>query len=195
MLDQFDNFHINNPGRNMPMDIFLRYFFLDKKAEYDSDARNQIVDIAYALQRYKGYLNTIASRKSSGSDHITWAARFKAFQTPDFADLFDHPSIPEHARCSVPKELFQKLAESHGRDKAFEICRTSLEKPMLTVRANTIKTTRHELLNTFQKEYKFEVENCKFAPNGIRFKRYPEESLFKLPEFKRGHFEIQDEGS
>ena len=66
---------------------------------------------------------------------------------------------------------------------------------MLTVRANTLKTARHTLLNTFKKEYQFEVENCKYAPNGIRFLKFPEQSIFKLPEFKRGHFEIQDEGS
>lgn len=45
------------------------------------------------------------------------------------------------------------------------------------------------------REYGFEVDACEFAPNGIRFNRKPEESLFKIPEFRRGHFEIQDEGS
>ena len=30
----------------------------------------------------------------------------------------------------------------------------------------------------------------KFAPNGIRFLKPPEGNLFKLVEFKKGHFEI-----
>ena len=56
-----------NPGRNMTMDIFLRYFFLDHKKDFDADGRTQIVDNVYTLLRYKGYLNAIASRKSSYS--------------------------------------------------------------------------------------------------------------------------------
>jgi hypothetical protein len=39
ILNDFDSFHINNPGRNLPMDLFLRYYFLDHKKEFDADAR------------------------------------------------------------------------------------------------------------------------------------------------------------
>ena len=88
--------------------------------------------------------------------------------------MFDHPSIPEHVRCSVTKELFDLIAKSHGWDTAFEICRIALEQPKLTIRANTLKTTQSELLKTFVKQYKFDVEACKWAPNGIRFKKSPE---------------------
>lgn len=39
LLDKFDDTHINDPGRNIPLDIFMRYHFLDHKAEFDSEAR------------------------------------------------------------------------------------------------------------------------------------------------------------
>ena len=92
ILTEYDNFHSVNPGRNMPLDLYLRYHFLKHKNEFDADARSQIVDNIYTLHRYKGYLNAIASRKSSFSpNEINWAARFRAFQSPDFPDLFDHP--------------------------------------------------------------------------------------------------------
>ena len=49
ILDEFDSFHLNNPGRNLPLDLFMRYFFLNHKADYDSEARGQIVDMVYTL--------------------------------------------------------------------------------------------------------------------------------------------------
>ena len=181
IVNGFENFHVVNPGRNMTMDIHLRYYFLDHKKDFDADGRTQIVDNVYTLLRYKGYLNAIASRTSSYSpDQINWAARFKAFQSPDFADQFDNESIPEHARCSVPKDLFDMYVKSHGGEKAHEICKVSLEKPMLTIRANTLKTTRKDLLSTLMNKYNFGVTTCKFAPNGIRFYQTPTTSLFTL---------------
>ena len=39
------------------------------------------------------------------------------------------------------------------------------------------------------------MTECKYAPNGIRFTKNPEGSLFQLPEYRRGHFEMQDEAS
>ena len=66
---------------------------------------------------------------------------------------------------------------------------------MLTVRANTLKTSRDKLLRTFKTQYEFSVGPCAFSPNGIRFYRSPAESLFSLQEFRNGFFEIQDEGS
>lgn len=146
--------------------------------------------------RYKGYLNAITHRKSTKDpERITWEARMKAFKTPDFPDLFDHPVIPEHARCSLPKDLFESLSKSHGPEKAFEIGRTCLERPCLTVRVNTLKTTRDTLMHTFKKEHGFNVVPCKFAPNGIRFLKRPKEGINDLVEYKKGHFEFQDEAS
>ena len=84
--------------------------------------------------------------------------------------MFDRPSIPEHARASISKEMFEFIVKSHGAEKAFDICRTALEKPLITVRANTLKTNRHDLMKAFSsKENNFDVRECKYAPNGIRF--------------------------
>ena len=80
LLNEYDTFHATNPGRNLPLDLFMRYFFLDHKADFDNKARNQIVDVVYTMQRYKGYLNALASRRQSNrADVITWDERFKAF--------------------------------------------------------------------------------------------------------------------
>ena len=49
ILDEFDNFHINNIGRNIPLDIFMRYHFLKHKNEFNSEARTQMVENVYTL--------------------------------------------------------------------------------------------------------------------------------------------------
>ncbi len=68
---------------------------------------------------------------------------------------------------------------SHGPDRALEICRTALEEPLMTVRANTLKTTKDALMKSFtSREYGFDVSECEYAPNGIRFKKKPESSIF-----------------
>ena len=39
IVNSFENFHVVNPGRNMTMDIHLRYYFLDHKKDFDADGR------------------------------------------------------------------------------------------------------------------------------------------------------------
>lgn len=62
ILDSFDEEHINNPGRNIPLDLYLRYFFLKEKRKIDSIDREAIVDYVYYLMIYKGYLNAICKK-------------------------------------------------------------------------------------------------------------------------------------
>ena len=38
---------MNNPGKNMPLDLYLRYFFLNHKKKIDSIDREAIVDYVY----------------------------------------------------------------------------------------------------------------------------------------------------
>jgi hypothetical protein len=58
----------------------MRYYFLKHKVGLDSFDREAIVDYAYSLMRYKGYLNTICKKP------MNWENRFKAFLSPDFLE-------------------------------------------------------------------------------------------------------------
>ena len=78
ILDKFDQEHINNPGRNIPLDLYLRYFFLREKSQLDSLDREAIVDYVYHLLIWKGYLNAICKKP------MTWQSRMRAFLSPDF---------------------------------------------------------------------------------------------------------------
>ena len=49
LLNGFDDFHINEPGRNLPMDMYLRFHFLKQKKDFNTAARTQIVDYVYTM--------------------------------------------------------------------------------------------------------------------------------------------------
>lgn len=58
--------------------------------------------------------------------------------------------ILSHVRLSFPEDLFKEIVKAHGPKAADEICHSQNERAMMTVRANTIKTTREELMKAFR---------------------------------------------
>ena len=60
---------------------------------------------------------------------------------------------------------------------------------MLTVRANTMRSTRTDVIKVFR-DMGWHVKPTRYAPHGIRFLEPPVGNLFKLAEFKKGHFEV-----
>lgn len=147
----------------------------------------------YNLIRWKTYLGYI------GDKPINWINRLRAYESNKFqwrekAPLKEEESMPDHVRVSFPKELFELLRAAHGPEQAVRIAKVSNEEPKLTVRANTIRTTRKDLLRDF-KAQGWNVQPTEHAPNGIRFMEPPAGNLFQLAQFKKGHFEVQDEAS
>lgn len=71
--------------------------------------------------------------------------------------------MPDHVKVSTNKDLFGLIMQAHGRDEAIRICSIMNEDPKLTVRVNTIRTTRAEVLKKF-KELGWIAKPTKFAP-------------------------------
>jgi hypothetical protein len=81
ILNEYENKHLAEPHRNIPLDAHLRYYFLDHKKQFsaiDSLDREHMVDYVYTLMRWKTFLNVICQRP------MTWESRLKAFLTPEF---------------------------------------------------------------------------------------------------------------
>ena len=74
LLESFEKKHLLEPERNIPLDLFIRYYFLDNKSVAPSD-RAHIVDYVYALTSYKLYLSAISLRP------INWSKRLDAFMS------------------------------------------------------------------------------------------------------------------
>lgn len=98
---------------------------------------------------------------------------------------------PLHVRLNYPQWLEPELKKTLGGD--FEKAMQALNEQASTdLRANTLKTTRDELLAALNAE-EFECEATPQSPIGIRLKKRA--PIFTSPLFKAGHFEVQDEGS
>ena len=103
----------------------------------------------------------------------------------------DHPHLPSAIQVSFPPWLFQKIVDSLGYEKAMEFCRISNEEGPVTIRINTLKTTKED----FAKKCKESLAllPCTFAKNGfIVTKRVQFNSI---EGYEEGHFEVQDEAS
>lgn len=187
ILEEFEKKHLLEPERNIPLDLFMRFYFLDNKHVFASD-RAQIVDYVYSLTSYKLYLSAICKRP------INWSKRLEAFNGPAFEQNFTNGDIPPNVRVSCPEDLYKLLVEAYGEKEAYDLCMVLNERPPLTVRANTMKITQYDLFEKFKKK-RFKVEKTQHSPNGITFVEKPETNFFSLEEYSRGFFEVQDEGS
>lgn len=180
LLELLNNFE----AQTLPLDRFLNIYFRSHTAIGSKD-RQFIAEAAYGMIRWKGLLDYAAKPA------ITWERRFQIFRSDKFKEYLVDETIPLHTRLSFPKPLFELFVNSHGEEKAVEICRICNTSAPATVRVNTLKITRDDLLNRWEKLY--DVKPCERSPLGIVFQK--KINFFTLPEFKDGYFEVQDEGS
>jgi 16S rRNA (cytosine967-C5)-methyltransferase len=106
-------------------------------------------------------------------------------------ESLEHAEMPDHVRLNYPAWVDALMRKSFGKE--FEkAMRTLNEQAPTDLRVNTLKTTRDELRDALIKEG-FECMPTPMSPVGLRLsKRMP---IFTSPLFKKGHFEVQDEGS
>ncbi|MBA3957544.1 MAG: RsmB/NOP family class I SAM-dependent RNA methyltransferase [Parachlamydiaceae bacterium] len=170
--------------QQLPLDLFISNYFRAHKALGSKD-RGAIAESVYAVIRWRTLLDHVSKTP------YTWEKRVANLENPLFPEWIKDPSIPAHIRLSFPICLLDHIERSHGIEKAEELCLISNYPAPTTIRVNTIKTTRDQLFTKWQSLYS--ISPCKYSENGITFQK--KISLFSLPEFRDGLFEMQDEGS
>ncbi|MCB1149695.1 MAG: RsmB/NOP family class I SAM-dependent RNA methyltransferase, partial [Chlamydiia bacterium] len=181
ILEQF------SPERG-PLDGFLHAYFRSHKALGSKD-RAYIGEMVYGLTRW-GILVEALSAGERG-----WQERLAAYEK--YSKLFDDalkhfPRLAPHVALSFPQELYDALKASLGEEEANLFCLHSNRPAPTTLRANLLKCTRTELAEIL-KEEGISTEPTLRSPYGLKLeKRLP---LFHLESFKKGLFEMQDEGS
>ncbi len=172
--------------RNSPIDYTVSLYFKQNKALGSKD-RKKISEILYSLVRWRGLLDYLIP---SGSPR-NWEHRLEAYKKHSLTDYLQQDHIPLHIRLSFPKQLFSLLEKDYGIQDTINLCLALNKEAPLTIRANTLKISRQDLLKKW--ESKYSLTPCTQSFNGILFSK--REALFKTEEFKKGFFEIQDEGS
>lgn len=167
-----------------PLDLLLRNYFKANKSIGSKD-RKEIYETIYGMIRQLGLIDSCIL-----SPH-TWEKRLDIFLEKNFLSKQKDFSLPANVRLSFPKNYYNMLKEQIGEEEANEFCRISNQQAPITLRANPLYTTRDELLHTLKENY--DVSKTTFSPLGITLSS--REALFSLDLFKKGYFEMQDEGS
>lgn len=166
------------------MDRWIHLYFRSHPALGSKD-RAFIAETTYTLLRWKGLIDHLCK------DGISWEERYALLDDFVPEHLLANETIPLHIRVSFPEELFALLSHHYGTEKAVELCLASNSAAPTTVRTNTMKISRDDLLSLWKE--RFSVSPTILAPEGIIFA--DRMNFFQLPEFKQGLFEVQDEGS
>lgn len=169
--------------QTLPLDLFISNYFRTHKALGPKD-RGFIAENAYGMIRWLALLDYL-------SEKPTWENRFSAYQELDLEKIKQRKDIPLAIRVSFPEHLLNLIISSYGIEKAQELCLISNTPAPTTVRANSLKISRDELIRRWKKTY--DVSPTLVSSEGIVFHR--KRNFFELPEFKEGLFEVQDEGS
>jgi 16S rRNA (cytosine967-C5)-methyltransferase len=96
-------------------------------------------------------------------------------------------------RCSFPGWLAARWVARHGPAEAEALMRALNERPPLTVRANTLRTSREALAARLRDETGATVEATPLAPDGLRVQGGGDPGGW--PAFVEGQCVVQDEAS
>jgi 16S rRNA (cytosine967-C5)-methyltransferase len=145
-----------------------------------SAAVNESVEMAKASGREgaAGFVNAVLRSVSDGRIDL------------DLAHSKDPPSIS--VLHSHPLWLVERWVQELGMDEAIELCKANNRIPPLSLRTNTLKTSRANLLAAIKEEIS-QANPAPFSPEGILID--PPVPLSKIPRFQDGWFQVQDESS
>ena len=112
--------------------------------------------------------------------------------TISFPDIATNPATAIAVRHSQPEWLVEQWLEQLGVDETAALAEASSQQPPLTLRVNTLRTDRAELLAEFARNG-VEAVPCRFSPHGITLTG--RHTVSTLPGFETGLFAVQDEAS
>lgn len=93
------------------------------------------------------------------------------------------------AAYSCPKEIISLWIDSYGEDKTVEILKNLSGRPPVTVRVNTVKITKENLIKKL-KEEGITAVSCGEAENALILSSTG--AIEKLDAYKNGYFHVQD---
>ncbi|MDD2554372.1 MAG: 16S rRNA (cytosine(967)-C(5))-methyltransferase RsmB [Desulfotomaculaceae bacterium] len=166
--------------RNILRLSVYQLLYLDKVP--DSAACNEGAEMARkhghpgAVKFVNGVLRSIARRKAGIA----------------FPDLSDDPIGHISIKYSHPAWLVERWLREFGPEDTILLCSANNMPAPNTVRVNTLKSTRNELIERLREEGLAAKETA-YAPEGITIEGFL--SISSMAAFREGQFQVQDESS
>jgi len=170
---------LEEPLRQMLRLGLYQLHFLDRIPAHA--AVHEAVELAkLVLPRASGFVNGVLRNYLRKKESLTLPDRTR--------DSIGHLA----AAHSVPRWLLEQWQEQLPKEELEPLAAASSQEPPLTIRANTLRITRGELMELFSAAG-ISGELCRYSPEGIRLNGHP--SVTGLPGFNEGFFVVQDEAS
>jgi 16S rRNA (cytosine967-C5)-methyltransferase len=128
-----------------------------------------------------GFVNALLRKASSD------------YHSVRFPDLSQNAVLALALKKSFPRWLVARWLDRYGLKTVTELCDAINSIPPITVRTNTLKTSRDRLMQSLNREVS-KIEPAPYAPDGLNFFN-PKTSISKLDAFQKGWFQVQDEAA
>jgi 16S rRNA (cytosine967-C5)-methyltransferase len=186
------------------LDYILSQFIKRKSSDVDADVRDVLRIAAYQLiflDRVPAHAAVNDAVEQAKLSHGRGAASFvngvlRAMQRGAHDIVMPDPSKDPAACLSVthsfPLWLVRRWLSRYGPDEAGLLMAASNSVPPLTLRVNTLRTTRDKLASTMA-DAGVETENARYSPDGLIVRSGA--SIKELPGYSEGLFAVQDEAA
>ena len=134
-----------------------------------------------AGERGAGYVNAVL-RKAS-----------REHETLPYPDMAEESGYAISVNKSFPQWMIERWINLLGKNQTIELCDAVNEIPPITVRVNTLKTNRQNLVNRMESDVR-NIRLTEYSPDGLSFSN-PQKSINEMETFKNGCFQVQDEAA
>lgn len=105
----------------------------------------------------------------------------------------DDPVNALAIRESHPRWMIERWIHRMGIGQTQALCRANNRIPGITIRANSLRISRDDLLRALQ-PYVRKIKSARFAPQGLVLKGLTQ-PITAIPAFQQGWFQVQDEAA
>ena len=128
-----------------------------------------------------GFVNGVLRRATVVRENIDWP------------DLKFSPAEAIATRHAMPQWLASRWIARYGSVETLRLCETINTVPSLTIRTNTLKTSRENLIDAICAEAR-QIDSTRYSPEGIVLSGL-NKPFSNWSAFLNGWFQVQDEGA
>jgi 16S rRNA (cytosine967-C5)-methyltransferase len=149
----------------------------------DSAAVNTAVELTKqrASARAAGFVNALLRKAASEYARVP------------FSTLTNNPVAHLTHSRSIPNWIALRWLKRFKPEMIKVLCDTINSIPPITIRTNTLKTTREALILALKDDVGC-IDKTPYAPDGLKITN-PQQSVPELAGFKKGWFQVQDEAA